>query len=146
MEILLPTTITGGGEKDKTEWEAIAHSSSATQREQISLYATYLSKLSAKTKELDDKVRGIDEVKNEARKTLDKLNNVQSLVFYGFIIMVFMLAALIFGYIEFVYSGSKNSDYQYILLERAMKSENDLRIFKNCLNTSRWLNPICMTD
>lgn len=146
MEIFLPKTVTGGEEKDKTEWEAIAHSSSATQRDQINLFASYFSILSAKTKEIDDKVREIDGVKNEASKTLERLNSVQGIVFYGFVVMVFMLAALIFAYIEFVYSGSKNDDYKYGLSERVINSENDIKSLKKCLSASRWLSPLCLDN
>jgi len=154
LEIFLPKISTGGDEKkDKAEWEAIAHSSSATQREQINLFEIYLSKLSAKTKEIDDKVQeienlkiNINKVKDEANDSLKTTRNTQGLVFFGFFALVFVVIGIGYGYWQFIFTASKNEDYKYGLSEKINNNQNEMKNLKFCLGNNKWLNPKCFEN
>jgi len=154
MEIFLPKTSTGGGEKkDGAEWEAIAHSSSATQKEQINSFQIYLSKLSAKTKEIDGKVQEIEnlkvdigKIKKEADYSLKITGDTRGLVFFGFFALVFVVIGIAYGYWQFVFTASKNEDYRYGLSEKINNTEDQIKTLKLCLNSSKWLNPKCFEN
>lgn len=73
MEIFLPTTETGGGDKDKEHWEIKAHISTATEKEQIVAFGKYFSKLSKKTKEIDDQLTRDSETIRLAKENAEKI-------------------------------------------------------------------------
>lgn len=154
MKIFLPKSSTGGDEnKDKTEWEAIGHSSSATQKEQIKLFESYLSKLSTKTKEIDDKVQEIEslkkdikDIKNEANDSLNITRDTRGLAFFGFFALLLVVIGIAYGYWEFIFTSAKNDDYKFSLSERLNNNENQIKNLKLCLDSSKWLNPKCFTN
>lgn len=154
MEILLPKSNTGGDEsKDQTEWEAIGHSSSATQKEQIKLFGDYLSKLSAKTKYLDEKVqeieslkKDIEKIKGEANDSLNITRDTRGLAFFGFFALLLVVIGIAYGYWEFISTSSKNDDYRFSLSERLNNNENQIKLLKECLDISKWLNPKCLEN
>lgn len=84
----------------------------------------------------------------DSNDALDKLiienKDTKSYTVYGFIALVFVVIAITFSYIEFVYSGSRNDDYKYNLTIDLMRERTDLDYLKNCLKSSGWLNPICL--
>ncbi len=95
--------------------------------------------------------------KQEFQKTVDKLSQSlleqntelkqqKNIIYLGFIVIIFMVVGIVFSYIEFVYSGSRNDDYKYNLSEKVFNQETNIKILKNCLNISKWLNPKCFED
>lgn len=153
MEIFLPKSDTGGDEKTKQEWEAIAHSSTATQKEQINAFEVYLSKLSKKTKEIDDKIQEIENVKIDIQKirkgaddSLKITRDTRGLVFFGFLALVLVVIGIAFGYWQFIFTASKNEDYKYGLSEKINNNLNEIKKLKLCLDSNKWLNPKCLED
>jgi hypothetical protein len=86
----------------------------------------------------------IESIKKDTEKTMQLMGRIENITYLGFLIIIFMVTALIFGYIELVYSGSKNDDYKYNLSTQVNDTQNQMKILKNCLNVSGWLNPKCL--
>ena len=75
-----------------------------------------------------------------------KIKDAQDLMHLVVIVLLVMVGAMVFSYIEFVYSGSRNDDYKYSLLEKVNNNENSLKMLKICLASSKWLNPKCFEN
>ena len=77
-------------------------------------------------------------IKNEAVKTNRTIERIENITYLGLIIIIFMVLGLVFGYIEFVYSGSKNDDYKYNLSQQVNNQENEINMLKLCLKAGGW--------
>ena len=146
MEIFLPTTETGGGEKDKEHWETKAHISSATEKEQIIAFEDYFAKLSKKLKDIDDNSKIAEKTLNDAeanaKKTLKISEDTRALVIFGFFVLLLMVAGLVFGYWQLVYGDNKETSQQvfengYKILDLEKNSGNSTKII-NCTNISTY--------
>lgn len=85
-------------------------------------------------------------INKETQKNEKIIGRIETITYLGFFIIILMLLAIIASYFEFVYSGIKNDDYKYSLSERVNNNENSLRMLKNCLDSSEWLNPKCFKN
>jgi len=145
MKILLPKSSNTG------KWEEISHSSSGTQKEQLHLYGTYLSKLSIKNQEIEEKVEEISVLKDEILKTkkdaADSLRitrDTRGLVYFGFFALIFVVIGIAFGYFEFVSTSALNNTDKSDLSKQFAKNQMEIINLKSCLDISRWLNPKCL--
>jgi len=100
----------------------------------------------ATTDDINSYRRELKLIRDDARDTRKTVTRMENITYLGFIVLIFMLMGLVFVYIEFVYSGSKNDDYKYDLSRKLSDSENEIKILKICLNTSGWLNPQCFKN
>jgi hypothetical protein len=136
MEIFLPKSETGGGsDGDKEHWEAKAHASSESAKNQIIAFEEYFSRLSKRTKEIDDELNKARETilvaEENAKKTLKISEDTRALVIFGFFVLLFMVAGLVFAYWEFTYSANRETQSQ--LIENKFKSldlENNYQILE----------------
>jgi hypothetical protein len=146
MEIYLPKSNTDSSQTGgSSKWEATERGSQ-TQRQALVTFEMYLSKLSAKTKEIDEKVQEIENIKTKANNLLKRVKSMEYLLIFGFLVLSVMVAGVVISYVEFVYSGSKNDDYKYNLSEKVNNNNNSIKMLKNCLDSNRWLNPKCLEN
>ncbi len=143
MEIFLPKTDTGGNEKSKDYWETKAHESSATQKEQIISFGEYFSKLSKKTKEIDEELSSARETiklaDENAKKTLRISEDTRALVVFGFFVLLLMVAGMILAYWQFIYLDGKETNKEIIENKiKMIEIESQSEIFKNCLKSGGW--------
>lgn len=82
--------------------------------------------------------RELKVIKDEAVKTNRTVERIENITYLGLIIIIFMVFGLVFGYIEFVYSGSKNDDYKYNLSQQVNNQENEIDMLKLCLKAGGW--------
>ena len=78
----------------------------------------------------------INDLKQDAQKTLVKSEKTENMVYIGFLVFLTMIAALAFGYFEFVVG--KNDDYKHNLSEKINSQETEMKILKNCLKLGGW--------
>jgi len=161
MEIFLPKTETGGGEKDKEQWEAKAHASSATEKEQIVAFGEYFAKLSKKLKELDGAAdvtqKNIEDIKEDIEVTKESTKQATTFMMTvaGVIIIAFFLAAIpiFLDYLknnEDRYEKVTDKLENYFTKEEInglIKKESDplLQDFKNCILQNQGYWP-CLTN
>lgn len=141
MAIFLPKSDTDASKTGGSEWETIEHTSQ-TQREAIVAFETYLSKLSEKIKNIDKDVSDYKKIASSINEDVEKTKTVsektRDLVIFGFFVLLLMVIAIIFSYIEFIYSGSKNDDYKYNLSQQVNNQENEIDMLKLCLKAGGW--------
>jgi hypothetical protein len=143
MEIFLPKTDTGGNEKSSDYWEAKTHESSATQKEQIISFGEYFSKLSKKTKEINEELSIAKETiklaDENAKKTLRISEDTRALVIFGFLVLLLMVAGMILAYWQFIYLDGKETNKEIIENKiKMIEIESQSEIFKNCLKSGGW--------
>ena len=95
------------------------------------------------TGDIDSYRRELKSIKEDAEKTKKMMGRIENITYLGFLIIILMVVSLVFSYIEFIYSGSKNDDYKYNLLEKVSENKNQIDNLKLCLDNSRWFNPKC---
>lgn len=83
----------------------------------------------------------ITTLKDDAKNILIKSENTQNLVFLGFVVLIAMFATLALAHLDLIRSGLEKD--QEI---NSIKQESDMKIFKNCLSISKWLNPKCFEN
>lgn len=149
MDIHIPKNSETGGQNNQN-WNVVNNTSSMTQREQLRLFEEYLSAISKKTKELDEKIQDFTLFKNQTedkvRETLKVTNNTNSLVYFGFFALVFVVLGIAYGYWQFIFTSSKNEDYRYGISEKINSQKQEIENLKNCLSFSKWLNPKCLQN
>lgn len=147
MDIFIPKNSDTGG-KNTESWDTKDYLSGGTQKEQLKTMVEYFSALSKKTKELDDSIIAFSLFEKETKETVKKIlsttNNTQSLVFFGFSALVFVVIGIAYGYWEFVSSSTKNDDYKYNILNKIETQGYKIESLKECLLISKWLNPKCL--
>ncbi len=81
-------------------------------------------------------------LKNEWGSLLERaetrIRHTETITYFGFFIIVLMIVALVFSYIEFVYSGSKNDDYKYNISQQVSEQGAELKLLKECLKLGGW--------
>ena len=76
-----------------------------------------------------------DAIKKSNSYTDEKFERINRLLFSVVVVLLVMVAGLVFVYIEFVYSGSKNDDYKYNLSQQVNNQEAEMKILKICLKS-----------
>lgn len=107
---------------------------------------TLKEEISEKLNIFKEVIKNIELLEKNAERAVKKSENAQNFVVYGFIALIFVVAGLVFSYIEFVYSGSKNDDYKYNLSEKINNNLNEIKNLKLCLDSNKWLNPKCFEN
>ncbi len=145
MEIFLPKTDTGGADKDKEQWEAkiLASTSEKEQIATLEEYLGYFSKLSKKTKEIDEELSRAKETIKTAERNAEKIlkisEDTRSLVIFGFFVLLLMVAGMILAYWQFTYLDGKDTNKQIMENKiQMMELEKNSEIFKNCLKLGGW--------
>lgn len=84
----------------------------------------------------------LNKLEERVDKTFERLDqraeSMTNLVVFGFIVLLIMVAAILFSYVEFVYSGSKNDDYKYTLSERVSELQTKFDTLKACFKAGGW--------
>lgn len=144
MAIFLPKsdTDTDASKTGGSEWEAIEHTSQ-TQREAIGAFETYLSKLSEKIKNIDGDVVDYKKIASliseDVEKTKINSEKTLNIVFFGFFVLLLMVAAMILAYWQFIYLDGKDTNTQIMENKIQMiELEKNSEIFKNCLKLGGW--------
>lgn len=107
---------------------------------------TLKEEISEKLTVFKEVIKNVELLEKNAERAVKNSENTQNFVVYGFIALIFMVISLVFSYIEFVYSGSKNEDYKYGLSEKINNNLNEIKKLKLCLDSNKWLNPKCLED
>ena len=83
----------------------------------------------------------IKKLRDRTEENLKKSERMENLVYLGFVVLIAMLATLALAYLDLIRSGlEKDNDIKYF------KQESDMKILKNCLAVSKWLNPKCFEN
>lgn len=97
MDIFLPTSETGGEiDRGKEHWEAKAHASSESAKNQIVAFEGYFSKLSKRTKEIDEELTREGRVLSDLKRETDKKINYVLSIAVGIIVIFFLTGIPIF--------------------------------------------------
>lgn len=80
------------------------------------------------------------------KKNEKTIGRIETITYLGFFIIILMVFSMVASYIEFIYSSVRNDDYKYNLSTKVNDTDNQMKILKNCLNVSGWLNPKCLEN
>ena len=125
-------------------------SKSFTTRAEVVDLLAYLPELKAevesKLKDLKKEIENITSLKEDAKKAGEKSEKTENIVFFGFVVFLAMLATVALAHLDLIRSESEKNIQDSILYEKIINQQADIKIFKNCLNISKWLNPKCFEN
>lgn len=126
MSLLIPNNSDTGGNIEE-RWTMMEISKSATQKELVEIYGKSLESLSERTKEIDGKILVEEKRFNDLKKEIDKAakenNRIGTLVYVGFLALLFVVIGVVAGYWIYVFDSTRKDDYKYGFSEK-MNSQN----------------------
>lgn len=132
MEFHVPKSSTGG--KEDTSWETVPYSNTETQKKQLRSISVVLAALSENAKKLDgDRLvslelkKEVEKLTVDVKRALDVNEKTQSLVYYGFIALTFVVAGLAFGYVHFI-TSIQSEEERFEIIDRI--HSQDINIVK----------------
>lgn len=149
MEIQVPKIDTNEPKKSNDQWDTISVTyKTETGEEQTTPVLEilgYFSKLSQKTRELDDKLTSfgprMDLAEENAEKILKVTEKTQNLVIFGFFVLLLMVAGLVFAYWQFTYENGLATQQKILELEQKSAALDSL---KKCLAAGGW--KVCLAQ
>jgi len=140
MSFYIPKSDTGGKSSEE-RWELMDNSASPLLEGDLYL------KLSERTREIDTSLINAKKELEDLKKNTESKINYVLYIAIG-IIVVFVLASIPVFLDYFKYNEERYEKFIDRTTDFYTKTEVEKMItdFKNCLNTSRWLNPVCFTN
>lgn len=108
---------------------------SATQKELVGIYGKHLESLSERTKEIDGKIfteeKRSDDLKKEITKTSKDNKRIETLVYVGFLALLFVVIGVVAGYWVYVFESVQKDDYKYGFSEKINSQNQEIINLQN---------------
>jgi hypothetical protein len=83
------------------------------------------------------------ETVEKTKEAFDRIKENNSLLYFGFLVVISMMVVMVLDYLDVKRSVMEKNNQDYVLYEKMINQEASMKILKNCLVVSKWLNPKC---